>query len=192
MTSRRSLHLHRTATTIAALTVLAILMSFADGKAEGQPQERPVSHTRIEVDKYQNFIGNWDQTTNPVLYALLQTPAQYAALFHPAPVMGDARPFAPPPREFETNQIVVIARGMPAPEDMKKVFAVERIAARGAELIVFYRFNEPNAGASYKVKNHLCLRIPKDAYRKVRFYENGKLSGELNTAAGQWSVPVVP
>lgn len=181
------------AISIAAIGVLAATMSFAGKSIEAQSQEeRDVPYTRIGGDEYQSFIGNWDQTKNPVLYALLQTSTQYAALFHPAPVMGKARPFGPSPSAFELKQILVVSRVTPASDDKDKVFEVERLTEKNGVLTLSYRFKEPRAGASYTVKNSLCLGIAKRAYGKVRFYEDGKLRGELNTAAGQWSVPAVP
>jgi hypothetical protein len=190
MTPRRTF-LFILAAAVAVVSVLAGTPSFSGGKAWAQAKERAVQYTRIGANEYQNFVVNWDEKKVPVLCALLRTPAQYGALFHAAPVMGGERPFAPPPNLFETEQILVVARVMAASEDMDKVFEVERVAENGTELILSYRFNEPKTPASYTVKNSLCLRIPKRDYTKVSFYENGKLAGKLNTAAGQWSVPAL-
>ena len=38
----------------------------------------------IGVHDYQNFLKNWDEARYPVLYAVVRTPGEYNALFHPA------------------------------------------------------------------------------------------------------------
>ncbi|MBI4804897.1 MAG: hypothetical protein HY795_06650 [Desulfovibrio sp.] len=179
------------AAAVAAVAMLAGALPYACGIAGAQAQERAVSYTRIASGEYQNFVVNWDENTVPVLCALLSFPAQYAAVFHAAPVMGGARPYAPSPQTFEKEQVLVVARVMPAPENMDAVFTVERVVENGTELTLFYRYTAPTTRATYTVKNQLSLLIPKRAYTKVSFYENGKLAGELNTAAGQWCVPAV-
>jgi hypothetical protein len=179
------------AAVIAVVSALAGALPYAHGKAGAQSHERAVLYTRIGVGEYQNFVVNWDENKVPVLCALLGSPARYGSVFHAAPVMGNTRPFAPPPQVFETWQMLVVARVMPAPENMDAVFEVERVAESGTELILAYRYIEPGTKASHTVKNHLSLLIPKRAYTKVSVYENGKLAGELNTAAGQWCVPAL-
>ena len=124
-----------------------------------------------------------------MLYAIIQTPAQYAALFHPAPVMGGKRPFAPKPEFFNKEQILVVARVTLAPKDLDKVFEVERVVEKGHALELHYRFTAPDSHATYTVKSQLAIRIPKHDYASVTFVENGKQIGVLKPAEGQWSVP---
>ena len=176
---------------IAILTVLACSQSRATDNIGIQSVERAVTYRRMGIGDYQNFLQNWDETKQPVLYALIQTPAQYDALFHPAPVMGNKRPYSPEADVYTKEQILVVARVMVAPEDMGKVFEVESVSEQGQELTIRYRFNEPKTKATFSVKNYLALRIPKQDYRKVTFFENGKQVGELKPAEGQWSVPAL-
>jgi hypothetical protein len=143
------------------------------------------------IGDYQNFLKNWDEKKHPVLYALIQTPAQYAAMFQPAPVIGAKRPFAPGRELYSKEQVLVVARVIVAPENMDKVFAVERVTARDHVLALHYRFTEPKTTATFTVKNYLAVRIPRHDYQKVIFFENGNKVGELNTAEGQWSVPAM-
>jgi hypothetical protein len=140
---------------------------------------------------YQNFIKNWDEKKHAVLYALIQTPAQYDALFQPAAVMGAKRPFAPEAELYAKEQIFIVARVTAAPEGIDKVFEVERVIERDQELALCYRFNEPKTDATFSIKNFLAVRIPKHDYKQVIFLENGKQVGKLNTAEGQWSVPAM-
>lgn len=146
--------------------------------ADPKPAELAVPFQRIAVGEYQNFLGNWDKKTVPFLCAVIQTPAQYSALFHPAATMRNKRPFAPDAQFYEKEQIVLVARVMPAPRNMDETFAVESVSATGEELVVKYRFAGPPADATFTVKNFLALRIPRHSYRKVTFIENGKKVGE--------------
>ena len=156
--------------------------------------EQAVTYTRIGSGEYQNFVMNWDTEKNPVLCALIQTPDQYNAVFHPAPSMGDKRPFAPGPELYEKEQILVVARVMTAIKhgDEDKVFEVQRLVTNGEALELHYRFNEPTDKATWFVKNWLVLRIPKHEYKKVVLFENDKQLLELDLAKGQWSIPTRP
>jgi hypothetical protein len=152
-------------------------------------KERSITYQQIEMSEYQNFINNWDENKSAVLYALIQTPARYDALFHPAALNGAARPYAPEPELYFKEQILVIARVMQASENMGNVFEVERVMEKGRELTLYYRYNEPKNDATFTIKNYLAIRIPKRDYKKVVFIENGKLVGNLYISQGQWSVP---
>jgi hypothetical protein len=176
---------------IVMVTALVCPMSKAADNMGTKPEERAVTYQRMGIGDYQNFLNNWDEKTHAVLYALIQTPAQYDALFHPAPLMRDKRPFAPEAEFYMKEQILVVARVMVAPENMNKVFEAERVAERDQELALHYRFNEPGTSATFSVKNYLAVRIPRHEYKKVTFFENGKQVGELKTAEGQWSVPAM-
>lgn len=188
MKTRRTF-IHLGVGTIIIGTTLACVMSKVADNTGTEPNERAVKYTTVGVGDYQNFIKNWDEKKSAALYALIQTPAQYTTLFHPAPLMGVKRPFAPETALYDKEQILLLARVMAAPDDMSRVFEVERVIERGRQLELHYRFNEPRTPATFSVKNYLALRIPKRDYARVIFVENGKQVGELNTAKGQWSVP---
>lgn len=176
---------------IVGVTTLVCAMSMAADNMNTKPKERAVTYRRMGIVDYQNFLKNWDGKKHAVLYALIQTPAQYDALFHPAPVMGAKHPFAPEAELYTKEQILLVARVMVAPENMDRVFDVERVTERDQQLALHYRFNEPKTNATFSVKNYLSVRIPRHDYKKVIFFENGKQVGELNTAEGQWSVPAM-
>jgi hypothetical protein len=142
-----------------------------------KPKERAVTYKRIGIKDYQNFLKNWDEKKHAVLYALIQTPAQYDALFSPAPVMGAKRPFAPEAELYTKEQILVVGRVMVAPKNLDQAFEIERVTERDEELALHYRFNEPKTAATYSVKNYLAIRIPRHDYKKVIFFENGNRLG---------------
>jgi len=171
------------------VNALVFTTSNAADNMDSKQTERDVTYKRMSVGDYQNFLKNWDDKKHVVLYALIQTSARYDALFHPAPVMGARRPFAPDAEVYAKEQILVVARVMVAPENMDKVFEVERITEKGQELALYYHFNEPKTKATFSVKNYLAVRIPKRDYKKVIFVENGKQIGELDITKGQRSVP---
>ena len=106
---------------IVIVTALVCPMSRAADNMGAKPEERAVTYKRMGIGDYQNFLKNWDEKKHAVLYALIQTPAQYDALFHPAPLMRDKRPFAPEAEIYTKEQILVVARVMVAPENMDKV-----------------------------------------------------------------------
>jgi len=176
------------ATTMMA-TALLCPLSLAGYITKADAEARIVAYKKIGTGDYQNFLKNWDELRNPVLFALIQSSAQYDALFHPAAVMGNNRPFAPDAGIYEKEWILVVARVMPAPDNMDKVFEVEQITEREKELIFHYRYTVPNIKATFIVKNFLAVRIPRLDCEKVTFFENGKLIGKLKLTAGQWSVP---
>lgn len=176
---------------IVMVTALMCPMSRAADNMGTKPEERAVTNKRMGIGDYQNFLKSWDEKKHAVLYALIQTPAQYDALFHPAPLTGAKRPFASEAEVYTKEQILVVARAIVAPENMDKVFEVDRVTERDEELALHYRFNEPKTNATFSMKNYLAVRIPRHDYKKVTFFENGKQVGELNTAERQWSVPAM-
>jgi hypothetical protein len=176
---------------VLGMIVMAAMSSAAAGAGSmgEKPDGRTVPYEKIRMSEYQNFIQNWDEKKDPLLYALISTPAQYQALFHPAPTMPSRRPFAPDKSLYEKEQILLVARVMPHPENVDDVFEIGKVVERGGDLLLYYTFNRQKTAAGWQGKIYLAVRIPKCPYRKIFFFENGKPVGELNAAAGQWSVP---
>lgn len=172
----------------AGMFLVAFVCSLAVANGMGiPPRERPVPYRMIDRSAYRNFVVNWDDRRDPVLYALIQSPAQYDALFRPAAVMGSRGPFSPEASLYDSEQILVVARVLPGAGE--GAFEVERIVADDRCLTFRYLFKAPASTASWVGKVYLAVRIPKHPYRRVVFVENGARVGELNAAAGQWSVP---
>ena len=183
---------------VAIVTILVCPLLCAVDSTDRQAAERAVPYQRMYSRDYRNFVGNWDEKEQPVLYALIQASAQYDALFHPAAIMpvrdtGKPRPFAPDELLYRSKQILVVARVMAAPRNgqLDDAFEVERITAKDGELTFHYRFNKPKAVRTFFVKSYLAVSIPKYNYEKAAFFENGEQVGELKLSEGQWSVPVL-
>lgn len=172
---------------------LAVPLLWADDVVEQQAEGKAVQHRTVGAEDFQSFIKNWDDKKQPVLYALIQTPAQWNAIFHPAPIMGENRPFGPDENLFEKDQLLVIARVMfpPDTDNGNKVFRVDKVSANGKELVLRYRYEEPKTSKSYTVKNYVGVWISKRTYQKVLFIENGKRNGVLDISKRQWSIPLV-
>lgn len=169
-----------------AAVVVALLVA---GAIEAHAEK--VAFTRIGRDDYRNFIANWNDAEVPVFRALVRTPAEYDAVFHPARVMRDAKPTRVPNAFFEAEMLLVVARVVPAPGPADTVFEVDALAADGDTLELRYRFAPPVAGASFTVKEMLALRIPRRDVGVVRIIENGTPVGELAITDGRWSEPAV-
>jgi hypothetical protein len=168
---------------------MALLFTLLPLVAVGQ--DRSISYHRIRVGDYQNFVVNWDEQKHPVLYAFIQTPTHYDALFHPAPTNFSLKSTAPDPSLFASEEILLVARVTPTVPDMNAVFEVDKVSDNGRVLTLHYRFQKPTKQTSSFVKDYLAVRIPKRTYDRVVFVENGQQIGELNLSAGQWSVPQV-
>lgn len=149
----------------------------------------PVAFTTIAPDEFANFPVNWDDATTPVFRGLLRTPEEYAAVFHPAPVLGNRKPFAPPPSFFDDGMILVVARVIDAPAAGETPLVVESLTADGEDLVLRYRFVPPAVRGTSTVKQTLALRLARQPVARVRFVENGEPLADLQIAAGEWAVP---
>lgn len=183
----RSTFIHSAMIMMVAAIVFSIA-AFAGGK-EAPPVERPVPYKIMNMRDYQIFLKNWDEKKDPVLYAMISNTAQYDDLFHPAPIMGPKRPFSPDDSLYIRENILLIARVMPSPDNPDRIFDIERITERNHELSLYYRYNEEASDAKWKGKICLAIRIPKRCYKKVHFFENDRKIGELNLMARQWLHP---
>jgi len=161
---------------------------FLSGGSLAADEGKPVKHARIGLGEYQNFLVGWDTAAQPQRFALIRSAGEYDQLFQPAATNGSRGPFAPSEKSYAQEQILLVARQMPAPQKPESAFEVESLEELGDQLTLKYRYREP-AAASYEVRNYLALRIPAKKYAKVVFIENGKAAGELNLADGQWAKP---
>ncbi len=173
---------------LAAMLHGALVFGDDTGNAS---KARPVPFRILKDGDFQSFIRNWDDKKYPALYALIQTPAQWDAIFHPAPVMGQNRPFGPEAKFYDNEQIIIVAHVIPAPDASLTVYNVRHIVADNNILIIYYRFNQPENAASYTIKSQLAVAIPKNSYKRIVFIESGKQLGILDLAQGQWSVPAM-
>lgn len=158
------------------------------GNVVAADEGKPVKHTRIGLNDYQNFLVGWDMSEQLQRFALIRSAAEYDQLFQPAAVSGSRVPFAPPEKLYAKEQILLVARTMPAPARPGTVFEVESLEEQGDQLTLKYRYREPRA-ASSQARLFLALRIPAKKYAKVIFIENGQEAGSLDLADGQWVKP---
>ncbi len=149
---------------------------------------QPVNYQRIGLNEYRNFLIGWDTAAQPRRFALIRSAAEYDQLFQPAAVNGSRGPFAPAEKSYQKEQILLVARQMPAPDKLEAVFEVESLEEQGQTLVLKYRYQAP-AAASYEVRNYLALRLPAKVYERVILFENGKEAGELKLADGEWVKP---
>jgi len=193
-TQRPSRRLVLAIATPAALGWLAIA-TIATGRHADPPPDAAdaelivVPIRRDDPDRYQNFVVNWDAGTE-VLCAVVRTPADYARLFHPAPVFGGKKPFAPPEAAFEKEHLLVIARVVGG--DGGSALAIERVVEKEGSLEVHGRFQPSTAKSSFSIKQAALAWIPARKPEPVTFIENDTTIATLDTGKDTWVVPNLP
>ncbi len=176
---------------IALAAILQIPLVSGIDDTGNASRAKHISYRILQDGDFQSFIKNWDDKKYPALYALIRTPAQWDAIFHPAAVMGQNRPFGPDAKIYENEQIIIVAHVIPAPDANLTVYNVRQVVADNEVLVLYYRFNNPENAASFTIKSHLAVVIPKSGYKRIVFIENGRQTGILDLASGQWSVPAM-
>ena len=144
---------------------------------------------RDDPARYQNFVVNWDAGTE-LLCAVVSTPADYASLFHPAPVIGGKKPFAPPDEAFTKEQLLVIARVVGG--DGKSVLAIERVVEKEGALEVHLDDRPAKTPSTFTVKQAALAWIPRRDGGRVTFVANGEAITTLDPAGGDWIAPALP
>jgi hypothetical protein len=192
-TQRPSRRLVLAIATHAPLGWLAIA-TMAAGWADPPPDTADAAPTVIPIRRddparYQNFVVNWDAGTE-LLCAVVSTPADYARLFHPAPVIGGKKPFAPPDTAFEKERLLVVARVVGG--DGGSVLAIERVVEKEGSLEVRCRFNPSTAQSSFSIKQVALAWIPARESGPVTFIENGTTVATLDAGKDNWVVPNLP
>ena len=147
-----------------------------------------VEYRILDPGAFQSFVKNWDNKEHPVLYAAIGSSNDWDAVFGPAPVMGRTRPFAPNGKLYEKELILIVSRVVKPPA----AFKLEDISDSKGELVFRYAFKAGESNASFTIKQHMAVVVPKREYKTIAFIENGKRIGLLNIDKGQWSVPTMP
>jgi len=150
---------------------------------------RAIQLRRDDPARYQNFVVNWDAGTE-LLCAVVSTPADYACLFHPAPVIGGKKPFAPPDDAFTKEQLLVIARVVGG--DGGSVLAIERVVEKEGVLEVHLDDRPATTPATFTVKQAALAWIPRRDGGRVTFVVNGEAITTLDPAGGDWIAPALP
>ena len=167
--------------------ILLATISFLSVPAHAETgQGKSIVGRLITPGDYGSFVKNWDDAKIPALYALIRTPQEWDDVFHPAPVMGQRKPFCPDPSVYEKQQIIIIAHVVAAPADdqQPEPLQIKEVTENDGVLTVHYQFAEPSKKASYTIKAHLGWLIPKQIYTQVVFVENGKRTTTLNLSEG--------
>jgi hypothetical protein len=180
--------------THAPLGWLAIATQAAGRAADPSPDTADAEPTVVPIRRddpagYQNFVVNWDAGTE-VLCAVVRTPADYARLFHPAPVIGGKKPFAPPDAAFEKEHLVVIARVVGG--DGGSSLAIERVVEKEGSLVVHGRFKPSTAQSSFSIKQAALAWIPAREPGQMTFIENDTTLATLDAGKDAWVVPDLP
>lgn len=153
---------------------------------EGTPiQPHRVLRLAASDFPYRTFVNSWDDDKYPVLYALIQSSAEFEVYLHPAATMGSSG-FTPTEKEFSEYSYIFIARVVDD-SSQPATFAVDALIARGTELHVLYNFQATAPGTSTK-KDGLLIEFPKRSLSKVTLYENRVVLGSLDIANGKKDV----
>lgn len=154
---------------------------------EGTPiQPHRVLHLTASDFPYRTFVNNWDDDKYPVLYALIQSSAEFEVYLHPAATMGSSG-FTPTEKEFSEYSYVFIARVVDD-SSQPATFAVDALIASGTELHVLYNFQKATVLGTSTKKDGLLIEFPKRSPSKVTFYENRVMLGSLDIANGKKDV----
>ncbi len=149
----------------------------------------PIPLRRDDPARYQNFVVNWDAGTE-LLCAVVSTPDDYARLFHPAPVIGGKKPFAPPDDAFTKEQLLVVARVVGG--DGGSVLEIKRVVEKEGALEVHVDDRPTTNRASFTVKQAALAWIPLRDAGQVTFVAKGEAIATLDPAAGTWISPPLP
>lgn len=176
------------ASMIAAVTS-PFFPSLAADPADLPPGARKVPHRRDDPDRYQNFVVNWDAGTD-LLCAVVSTPADYARLFHPAPVIGGKKPFAPPDDAFTKEHLLVVARVVGG--NGGSVLEIKRVVEKDGDLEIHLDDRPSTAPATFTVKQAALAWVPRRDGGQVTFVAKGEAIATLDPAAGTWIAPPLP
>ncbi|MCK5595435.1 hypothetical protein KAI19_04590, partial [bacterium] len=97
-------------TKVIMSAIFGIFIIGAISLAWAETRTKLVKYRVIDSHKYQSFVKNWDSKKHQVLYALISSPDEWNAVFHPAPIMGVNRPFCPDKKLYDKEQILVVSR----------------------------------------------------------------------------------
>lgn len=190
MTAHRPFHLP----TILLASILAAVATpffstIAADPDDLPPGARAIPLRRDDPARYQNFVVNWDAGTD-LLCAVVSTPADYARLFHPAPVIGGKKPFAPPDDAFAKERLLVVARVVGG--DGGSVLEIERVVEKDGALEVHVDDRPATAPATFTVKQAAMAWIPRRDAGRVAFVAKGEAIATLDPADGTWIAPPLP
>src|SRR5271156_6724078 len=71
----------------------------------------------------------------------MDSQADWDAVMHPAPTMGQTRPFSPPEAFWKRNSLLVLTRGINSGGDDLDVFQVGRVVRSKSKFGIVYKFH---------------------------------------------------
>ena len=161
--------------TTSRSAVAVLLITLAACAAPDNRSQPPLNV--IGPGDFQSFIA-WDDGHQPLLCAVVKSPADWEKLFHPAALgLGpahDRKPFSPPASSFDRALLLVVARVTPAPADGRSAFTIEGTEIKDGVLSLQYRFAKPAADAGYTVRDFAGVFVPRAGLTKILFVENGQ------------------
>lgn len=135
-----------------------------------QSQAEPVEFRVVPMETYAAFVKNWNNRDEP-LRKVIRSPKEWDEAFSPAVTMGNKKPTAPDRAFFAKEQLLVVARVMPAPARGETPLTAESVMKIGGRAVLTYRYQPPAADASYTVKAVLMVAVPKDVSGPFSFVE---------------------
>ena len=126
----------------------------------------------VPPNTYANFVKNWADEDQPVLCAVIKSPADWDAVFGSAAVMNSDRPFAPAADFYSRANLLVVARVHTASSSTTPPFQVKSVKRYAHRTIMKYAYHTPPADQSFSVNDMLMVAVGKQK-NKVRFIENG-------------------
>jgi hypothetical protein len=142
--------------------------------------------TPLNPADYQSFVGNWTPADAPLCAAIGSAEA-WNRVLHPAAVMGDRRPFAPPSEFWERHAVLLFARVVPGGGQASALRLAG--AERSPDAIDIVVAVTPPPPSSWTMKSWLAVAVPKPLPPHVGFLENGKRICSLEPASGHWLSP---
>ena len=157
---------------------IASLMLIISAAASAMPfDEKSFNGSRgswaiVPSNTYASFVKNWADEDQPVLCAVIKSPADWDAIFGSAAVMNSDRPFAPAADFYSRANLLVVARVHTASSSTTSPFQVKAIKRYAHRTVMKYTYHAPPADESFSIKDTLMVAVSKQK-NKVRFIENG-------------------
>jgi hypothetical protein len=163
---------------ISKVLIFGLMAGSSTPGMAGEP-----SYSLLDPSAYQSFVANWKPANKP-LCAVIQSQADWAAVFRPAPVMGTNRPFGPPAELWSDGAVLMLARVVDA-GDTANVFHLIGIHRDKDVIDVDVSFHRTPA-ASSRIKWWLGVTVSKTLPPMVRFREDGRVICTIQPGSCIW------
>jgi hypothetical protein len=146
------------------------------------PPPEPVAfpYEVIGPRDFQVFVTHWSPPSEPLCVAI-RSAEEWTRIFHPAPVMGGNRPFAPPAGFWRDHIVLMIARSMPM-GDVDDAIRVEGVNETAGRLQVQLGFHVVDSSATMNAWRGVVIGRP-DRLFYVSFRAGSENVCTLETAS---------